>query len=1105
MSYKKGFVRMDTISLATSSSVTATMLPHRKASPGSASLPPAPSQNASIYEYALWYHGLGFNVVPLERPEKGKTKKPTCKWKGWQSKRQDRQDLVALHHRCTHDRERHFAHGLLAIDGINDIRHFDLDQVTSYEEAVEPLLTALGLPKDYPWVVQSGSGKGYHLCFRCRGDITAYFPCKAGEEPKAVYVGDPRGDNRAFDHIELRWQAALTTLPPSRHWSGGRYTFVNARPSELPPYVPIDTVIAAFQSIAMLRGAGTSTLTDSVAQTTSPEAVCAPCTELSEACQAEVRWAQTALDNECSLLSQAREGSRNMQLNRSAFALGQIVAAGLLSETEVVQRLSTVAHEIGLEEREIASTIQSGLVAGSAYPRTPPRQHGEGTTSTNGPGETESPRRAKPCIVVNGRQETEIIEEGLAALVAANAVPYLFVRAGRLTRIKRDEHGRAHMEPVTEAMLRLRLLECAEWMRLDAKGNARHAGPTPQVVQSILARETWPFPPLIGISAVPIVRPDGSLVLEPGYDPVTCMVYAPAPGLKLAPIPDAPTRAEVEQALRRIFSVIGEFPYVSQADRANTLGLLLTPLLRYAFTGHVPLALVDAPKQGTGKGLLTDIVAILATGRPACPMQEPKDDDEWRKAITSLLLRGSSLIVIDNVDHTLHSARLSSALTLDTWGDRLLCKNESVEIPFKCTWIANGNNIRLGGDLGSRSYRIRLDARVSNPSARDHFTHKDLVGYVLAHRGELLSDLLTIIRFWYCSGCPLAPMPRMRTFSAWVELFGSMLAHAGVHEFLANLDKLRADADEQENQWYIFFKAWHDVLGEEYISTRSLSARIAGSDPAALSRLAESLPDFLGEARVDKPATFEIRLGKALRKQVDNCFGQENLRLERGTNAHTGQPLWRVVCAGSPPASPDPLQGFEPHLEPGHEDVAGDAGDAGDQIASQAEMWGQEEMTQAPPSGGQDAGRRPAAGEVHGPTTQVREEQHLPQSSPASPAAGEAMVQQGAGAASQHGEPTRPESSEASAERCRVQRCDGVPQETGWCAAHQERAEILRVGALLGYPVLNYAPEHATRQGEAAWTQFLQYPQCHRLAEQLLGYLREQYPEHFPQGAARSY
>src|SRR2546423_13747358 len=182
---EKGFVRMDSISRAPSSSQNGTAAIHIQEPSGlernrttadTTSLPLPPNQNASIYEYALWYHGLGFNVVPLERPEKGKTKKPTCKWKGWQSKRQDRRDLAALHRRRTQDGEPHFAHGILAIDGVNDIRHFDLDQVTSYKEAVEPLLAALGLPKDYSWVVQSGSGKGYHVCFRCSGNITTYFP-----------------------------------------------------------------------------------------------------------------------------------------------------------------------------------------------------------------------------------------------------------------------------------------------------------------------------------------------------------------------------------------------------------------------------------------------------------------------------------------------------------------------------------------------------------------------------------------------------------------------------------------------------------------------------------------------------------------------------------------------------------------------------------------------------------------------------------------------------------------------------------------------------------------------------------------------------------------
>src|SRR5690348_4726024 len=61
-----------------------------------------------LFRYALWYHELGINVVPLERPEKGKTKKPTCLWKGWQTKRQDRKELAALHNRTTHDNEPHW-------------------------------------------------------------------------------------------------------------------------------------------------------------------------------------------------------------------------------------------------------------------------------------------------------------------------------------------------------------------------------------------------------------------------------------------------------------------------------------------------------------------------------------------------------------------------------------------------------------------------------------------------------------------------------------------------------------------------------------------------------------------------------------------------------------------------------------------------------------------------------------------------------------------------------------------------------------------------------------------------------------------------------------
>lgn len=86
-------------------------------------------------------------------------------------------------------------------------------------------------------------------------------------------------------------------------------------------------------------------------------------------------YAAKALDNECARVVFATQ--RNNALNRAAFSLGQLVASGLLSESEVVERLTDAARQSGLDrdtgcgERGIALTIASGLKAGREFPRKP--------------------------------------------------------------------------------------------------------------------------------------------------------------------------------------------------------------------------------------------------------------------------------------------------------------------------------------------------------------------------------------------------------------------------------------------------------------------------------------------------------------------------------------------------------------------------------------------------------------------------------------------------------------------------------------------------------------------------------------------------------------
>src|SRR5260370_3923870 len=305
---------------------------------------------------------------------------------------------------------------------------------------------------------------------------------------------------------------------------------------------------------------------------------------------------------------------------------------------------------------------------------------------------------------------------------------------------------------MSDAALKHLLASSMNFVKIGLKG-PQHIAPPDDIVQNIQARGNWPFLPLDALIEFPVFRPDGSLLDAPGYDKVTRLAYAPGPGLTIPPIPEEPNEDDLVRAIDVIHEVIGEFPFENQASYANAVALLLTPIIRQAINGHVPLALLDATRPGTGKSLLAELVALVATGRKAAMMGAPYDDDEWRKRIAATLSDGATIIVIDNVRSRLQSAALDLALTSHTVQERILGQSRNGVYPQRATWIATGNNIQLGGDMPRRCYWIRLDAHMDKPWRRGNFTH-DLEAWVPEHRGDLIAALLTVASAYYPAGSP---------------------------------------------------------------------------------------------------------------------------------------------------------------------------------------------------------------------------------------------------------------------------------------------------------------------------------------------------------------
>lgn len=525
---------------------------------------------------------------------------------------------------------------------------------------------------------------------------------------------------------------------------------------------------------------------------------------------------------------------------------------------------------------------------------------------TGGP----DPDRPRPKIVTNNVELRDVRDQTVAAIEAWNRdSPHLFVRGGVLVSIQPDENGRPVITPVTEAALRSYASDAAIYVRtLKAKDDGSPSitlvpPPTP-VLQSILAIGGWPLPALEGVTEAPILRPDGSVRTANGYDPQTRLFYWPSQQLEGLQVAEHPTEAEAVDALRTLSEPLCDFPFADKPSRANALGMILTAVLRPAIPGATPLHVIDATSPGTGKGLLTDVVAIIATGKTAAGIAWPDEEEEARKRITSALMEGAPIMALDNIEGPLRSSRLASALTMEVWSDRLLGKSQSVNVPIRCTWIANGNGVALRGDLPRRGVWVRLDAATAEPWTRKGFAHPELAGWVKEHRRELVAAAMTMARRWFTLGCPAPSSPRVGSYERWSNIVGGILEACEVGWFLGNASERYEVADNERADWEPFLERLEERFPLSF-SAGEVKALIDVEMNDWADLVPSSVVDTLGQNR------FARRLGEALTTRAGRRWNRAGLRVERAGQTRTKSALWKVTRDLTPRDPADPADAEE--------------------------------------------------------------------------------------------------------------------------------------------------------------------------------------------------
>ena len=503
-----------------------------------------------------------------------------------------------------------------------------------------------------------------------------------------------------------------------------------------------------------------------------------------------------------------------------------------------------------------------------------------------------------PKIMVNDKQHRELVDETISALKTKNDPPNIFMRSGKLVRVIKDEYGKPIINEFNESSIRHEISKSADFFS-ETNLSTRVTSPSKELCLSVLNVGEWPFPPLKGITEVPLIRSDGSILDSPGYDKETQMVYCPDKNLKIPDIPDKPTCDDAKSAAQYIIEeLLYDFPFVDYMSKANAIGTLLSPITRKMINSSVPIGIIDATVNGTAKSMFCDVVSIIATGRPGAMLKAPDREDEFGKLLVSALLEGSSMIIFDNVEKRLSSPCLARVLTAKIFSGRKLSFNKTIELPVESIFLGNGNNISLGGDIPRRAYWVRMDPKSSKPWLRDGFKHPNLRDWVKENRVELLVKLLIMIRAWVVAGRPKGDVPRLGSFEDWAETIGGILKFASVKGFLENFEQMHDRSDEESPELEAFLSKWYEMYGNSPKLVSEIGeSLVAGQGTNELSAFGETLPtDLLIEFEKYQQNSFNRKLGIAFKKIEGRRFGDDEYCLKRSNEkeSRSGAAKWYV-------------------------------------------------------------------------------------------------------------------------------------------------------------------------------------------------------------------
>ena len=176
------------------------------------------------------------------------------------------------------------------------------------------------------------------------------------------------------------------------------------------------------------------------------------------------------------------------------------------------------------------------------------------------------------------------------------------------------EGANAKIEPLGETAVYGMLARSANWHKVTEEA-VLAAPPSRDTARDMLVNPDFTLPPLESVVRTPAFGKDAVLISKPGYHRDDALWLFADPSLDVGEVPIHPSKEQIARARALLVDeLLVDFPFVRDSDRAHAVAAILLPFMERMIEGLAPIHLIEAPTQGSGKGLLASLIGIVTTG-----------------------------------------------------------------------------------------------------------------------------------------------------------------------------------------------------------------------------------------------------------------------------------------------------------------------------------------------------------------------------------------------------------------------------------------------------------------------------------------------------------